>query len=58
MLVSFCLWTITLPLYNRLHIHAATKVTMPAIFLFYMFYDLAYSPLLVCVALFTPRPLS
>jgi hypothetical protein len=56
--VSFCLWTITLPLYNRLHIHAATKVTMPAIFLFYMFYDLAYSPLLVCVALFTPRPLS
>lgn len=51
MLVAFTGWTITAALYNERHIVDAAKATVPMIFLFYFFYDLAYTPLLVSYSL-------
>jgi hypothetical protein len=51
MLVVFCFWTITVALFNTMHYTAAAKATIPAIFLFYTFYDIAYTPLLVAYGL-------
>ncbi|KAF8656222.1 hypothetical protein AX16_002658 [Volvariella volvacea WC 439] len=51
MLVSFGCWTITNALYNTLGNAAAAKATIPLIFLFYFFYDIAYTPMLVAYTL-------
>jgi len=51
MLIAFCVWTITNALYNALGNVAAAKATIPLIFLFFFFYDLAYTPLLIAYAL-------
>ncbi|KAF9563259.1 general substrate transporter [Agrocybe pediades] len=51
MLITFCGWTITTALYNSLHITVAAKATIPLIFAFYFFYDLAYTPMLVAYTL-------
>lgn len=51
MLVAFGLWTITEALFNALHKTAAAKATIPLIFLFYLFYDIAYTPMLVAYTL-------
>jgi hypothetical protein len=51
MLIVFCFWTITVALFSTMHIDAAAKATIPAIFLFYMFYDIAYTPLLIAYGL-------
>ncbi|PPQ69312.1 hypothetical protein CVT25_005913 [Psilocybe cyanescens] len=51
MLVTFCAWTITTALYNTMGNAAAAKATIPLIFIFYFFYDLAYTPMLVAYTL-------
>jgi hypothetical protein len=51
MLIVFCMWTITVALFSTLKYEAAAKATIPAIFLFYMFYDIAYTPLLIAYGL-------
>jgi MFS family permease len=51
MLATFCGWTITTALFNELHNVTAARATIPLIFLFYFFYDLAYTPMLVAYAL-------
>lgn len=51
MLIDFAIWTITTALFNELHIQSAAKATIPFVFLFYMFYDLAYTPMLVAYTL-------
>ncbi|KAK7033140.1 hypothetical protein R3P38DRAFT_3313203 [Favolaschia claudopus] len=51
MLGSFALWTITEAIFNNLHKTAAAKATIPVIFVFYFFYDLAYTPMLVAYTL-------
>ncbi|KAI0342860.1 general substrate transporter [Trametopsis cervina] len=48
---DFALWTITTALFNELHITTAAKATLPFIFLFYLFYDIAYTPMLVAYTL-------
>lgn len=49
--LAFCAWTITTALYNTMDNAAAAKATIPLIFLFYFFYDLAYTPMLVAYTL-------
>lgn len=49
--VAFSTWTITTALYNAMGNIDAAKATIPLIFVFYFFYDLAYTPLLVAYAL-------
>ncbi|KAF5327749.1 hypothetical protein D9619_004841 [Psilocybe cf. subviscida] len=51
MFISFSMWTITTALYNAMGNIDAAKATIPLIFVFYFFYDLAYTPLLVAYAL-------
>ncbi|KAA1467517.1 general substrate transporter [Dentipellis sp. KUC8613] len=51
MLITFSMWTLTTALFNTLHITAAAKATIPFIFLFYLFYDIAYTPMLVVYTL-------
>ncbi|TFY83287.1 hypothetical protein EWM64_g734 [Hericium alpestre] len=51
MLINFSVWTLTTALFNTLHMAAAAKATVPFIFLFYLFYDIAYTPLLVVYTL-------
>lgn len=51
MLVVFCAWTITTALWSTMHYTAAAKATVPIIFLFYAFYDIAYTPLLIAYGL-------
>ncbi|THV07426.1 hypothetical protein K435DRAFT_333548 [Dendrothele bispora CBS 962.96] len=51
MLVAFGMWTVTEALFNALHQSAAAKATIPLIFLFYFFYDIAYTSLLVSYTL-------
>jgi hypothetical protein len=51
MLLAFCFWTVTVALVQKYGHQAAAKATMPAIFLFYAFYDIAYSPLLIAYGL-------
>ncbi|KAL0061933.1 hypothetical protein AAF712_011217, partial [Marasmius tenuissimus] len=51
MLISFGLWTVTEALFNELKKTAAAKATIPLIFIYYLFYDLAYSPMLVAYTL-------
>ncbi|KAF8206409.1 general substrate transporter [Mycena galopus ATCC 62051] len=51
MLFSFACWTISEAIFNEMHQTAAAKATIPIIFLFYFFYDLAYTPMLVAYTL-------
>ncbi|EKM58308.1 uncharacterized protein PHACADRAFT_252522 [Phanerochaete carnosa HHB-10118-sp] len=51
MLFSFVLWTVTTALFNEFHNQSAAKATLPFIFLFYLFYDLAYTPMLIAYTL-------
>ncbi|KAJ7364055.1 hypothetical protein DFH08DRAFT_265176 [Mycena albidolilacea] len=51
MLFSFALWTISEGIFNTMHKTAAAKATIPIIFCFYFFYDLAYTPMLVAYTL-------
>ncbi|KAF8149918.1 general substrate transporter [Crassisporium funariophilum] len=51
MLATFGAWTITTALYNTQGSVAAAKATIPLIFLFYFFYDLAYTPMLIAYTL-------
>ncbi|KAF8183951.1 hypothetical protein BJ912DRAFT_539565 [Pholiota molesta] len=51
MLITFTVWTVTTALYNTKHNVAAAKATIPLIFLFFFFYDLAYTPLIIAYSL-------
>ncbi|KAJ7756448.1 general substrate transporter [Mycena maculata] len=51
MLFCFILWSITEAIFNVQHKTAAAKATIPIIFLFYLAYDLAYTPMLVAYTL-------
>ncbi|KJA26307.1 hypothetical protein HYPSUDRAFT_1065514 [Hypholoma sublateritium FD-334 SS-4] len=51
MLITFSMWTITTALYNTHHNVGAAKATIPLIFIFFFFYDLAYTPLIVAYSL-------
>lgn len=51
MLISFSAWTISTALYNTAHTSAAAIATIPLIFIFYFFYDIAYTPLVVAYTL-------
>ncbi|KAJ7773293.1 general substrate transporter [Mycena metata] len=51
MLFSFVLWTTSEAIFNTMHQKAAAKATIPIIFIFFFFYDLAYTPMLVAYTL-------
>ncbi|KAJ6576457.1 general substrate transporter [Mycena vulgaris] len=51
MLFAFAVWTTSEAIFNTLHKTAAAKATIPIIFIFYFFYDLAYTPMLVAYTL-------
>jgi len=51
MFLVFSAWTISTALYNTAHNTAAAKATIPLIFIFYLFYDIAYTPMLVAYTL-------
>ncbi|KAJ3480655.1 hypothetical protein NLI96_g8199 [Meripilus lineatus] len=51
MLIDFGCWTVTTALYNYLGITAAARATIPFMFLFYFFYDIAYTPMLIAYTL-------
>jgi len=51
MLITFSIWTLTNALFNTIHSAAAARATVPFIFIFYLFYDLAYAPMLVSYTL-------
>ncbi|KAF9267757.1 general substrate transporter [Marasmius fiardii PR-910] len=51
MLIAFGLWTVTEALFNALQKTDAAKATIPLIFIYYLFYDIAYSPMLVAYTL-------
>ncbi|SJL09794.1 related to transporter (major facilitator superfamily) [Armillaria ostoyae] len=51
MLVAFGCWTITEALFNEFKKASAAKATIPLIFLFYFFYGIAYTPMLVAYTL-------
>jgi hypothetical protein len=48
---AFGVWTVTEALFNALHKTDAAKATIPMIFVFYLFYDIAYTPMLVAYTL-------
>lgn len=41
------MWTLTTALFQTQHNVAAAKATMGILFAFYLFYDMAYTPMLV-----------
>ncbi|TFK75245.1 general substrate transporter [Pluteus cervinus] len=51
MLFAFSGWTVSNALYNTLGSATAAKATIPLIFLFFFFYDIAYTPMLVAYTL-------
>jgi len=51
MLMSFSVWTLTTSLFNTNYMTMATYATIPFIFVFYLFYDLAYTPMVVAYTL-------
>jgi len=51
MIIAFGMWTVSEALFNALHNAAAAKATIPFIFVFYFFYDIAYTPMLVAYTL-------
>lgn len=48
---AFSAWTVTNALYNTLGNVSAAKATIPLIFLFFFFYDIAYTPMIVAYTL-------
>ncbi|PFH52987.1 hypothetical protein AMATHDRAFT_73803 [Amanita thiersii Skay4041] len=48
---GFAAWTVSTAVYNTLHKAEAAKATIPFIFFFYFFYDIAYTPMLVAYTL-------
>ncbi|KII85011.1 hypothetical protein PLICRDRAFT_116656 [Plicaturopsis crispa FD-325 SS-3] len=50
-MLAFTFWTLTTALFNTHHSVAAAKATIPLIFVFYFFYDIAYTPMLVSYTL-------
>ncbi|KAI0787699.1 general substrate transporter [Fomes fomentarius] len=51
MLIDFGVWTLTTALFNTQGNEKAAKATLPFIFIFYFFYDIAYTPMLVAYTL-------
>jgi MFS family permease len=51
MLTSFSVWVLTTSLFHTNSMTIAANVTIPFIFIFYLFYDLAYTPMLVAYTL-------
>jgi len=51
MLLTFSMWTLTTGLFNTVGDTTAAKATIPLIFLFYVGYDICYTPLLVAYGL-------
>ncbi|KAF7327815.1 Hexose transporterarabidopsis thliana mutm-like protein-1 [Mycena kentingensis (nom. inval.)] len=51
MLFAFACWATSEAIFNSMHKAAAAKATIPIIFVFYFFYDLAFTPLLVSYSL-------
>jgi len=51
MLVVFSMWTLTTALFSTLNNTDAAKATIPLMFLFFAFYDIAYTPMLVAYTL-------
>jgi MFS family permease len=51
MLTSFSVWTLTTSLFHTNSMSIAANVTIPFIFIFYLFYNLAYTPMLVAYTL-------
>ncbi|KAH0585146.1 Lactose permease [Termitomyces sp. J132] len=51
MLVTFVAWTVSNALYINYGNTAAAKATIPLIFIFYIFYDIAYTPMVVAYTL-------
>ncbi|KAG6873928.1 hypothetical protein C0995_008967 [Termitomyces sp. Mi166 len=51
MLISFSAWTVSNALYINYDNTAAAKATIPLIFIFYFFYDIAYTPMVVAYTL-------
>jgi sugar porter (SP) family MFS transporter len=51
MLVAFAMWTLTTALFNTDQNTTAAKATIPLIFVFFLFYDIAYTPLLIAYTL-------
>lgn len=49
--LAFSAWTITTALYKSMHNVDAAKATIPLIFMFFFFYDLAYTPILIAYSL-------
>jgi hypothetical protein len=49
MVVAFTVWTVTAALYAKDGSRGAANATIALIFVYYSFYDIAYSPLLVAV---------
>lgn len=45
--IAFSMWTLTTALFQRQEDGAAGKATMGILFVFYFFYDLAYTPMLI-----------
>lgn len=48
---AFSMWTLTTALFNTIGDASAAKATIPFIFLFFFFYDIAYTPMLVMYTL-------
>jgi len=51
MLTSFSVWSLTMSLFHTNSITVAANVTIPFIFVFYLFYNVAYTPMLVAYTL-------
>lgn len=51
MLIVFSMWTVTTALFHETRSTVAVKATVPLIFLFFFFYDFAYTPMLVSYTL-------
>ncbi|KAI0367738.1 general substrate transporter [Pilatotrama ljubarskyi] len=51
MLIDFGVWTLTTALFNTMDNASAAKATIPFIFIFYFFYDIAYTPMLIAYTL-------
>ncbi|GJJ08646.1 hypothetical protein Clacol_002865 [Clathrus columnatus] len=49
--LAFAMWTLTTALFQTQHNVAAAKATMGILFAFYLFYDMAYTPMLVAYTL-------
>ncbi|KAG1886978.1 hypothetical protein F4604DRAFT_1225062 [Suillus subluteus] len=51
MLIVFSMWTTTTALFNETRSTVAVKATVPLIFMFFFFYDFAYTPIIVSYTL-------